>query len=855
MKRLRFISYAIMSFTLMALQQSCSSDNNASSDISGTPITFSISTTAENPNTAATRSATPPQEIILDPVKMTSNLDSAVYLHTIISDFPVEEQPTAATKGALTTSISSFGVSAYKYSSGDAAAATDKYIDNQQCNVTGTSASTSTTYYWPNNYTDNLAFYAYAPWNNSDVAIQTDRRQIKYSVNSTVESQQDLLTASSLDNNIGTDASKTVDLTFNHALTAINFVVGSDMIPGTIKSISFENIITSGTYTIGGSWSGTSTSTFTYSLNKSIAGTNGEAITSTSGNTTLLMIPQSFNNDNQKIKIVFNDGSADHKLYASLNTTKWEAGKQITYKISSSAVTTLNIGTITFPTAWNSYSFPKTAYANGDAAGLFVVDNNNNVKNANVKLSFDGTKWTPALSLIYSPQYKYFVYYPYRSTLTGAPAAGSSNNSTTAAAFFTSVISNWTISTTQTSSTLTSEDLQYAIGTTTSSNSSVSFSMTHGMGLAKIVLGSKSVPEVAVYLGSTLKYSSKATKTVYATDQFSGNNPYKTTAYNYIALVKPSTATTFQSKSGVINSWSASISAIVAANNVYTYTASSARTYYYKGYAYEYTGAAQSFKAPVAGNYKIQCWGALARGYGAYTCGTISLTANKVLYVYCGQAAAGGTSVITTLRFNGGGGFNYANSDGNNCTGAGATDIRLTNGNWNDFNSLKSRIMVAAGGGGTIGTSAAYLGHGGTTSAPKAGYNTVINSTATINGPTQTSGYAFGIGQTGNDTEITADKGRAGGGGGYYGGYAQDIYGTGGSSFISGHSGCNAISSASTSTSISHTGSANHYSGLVFTSTSMIAGYNTMPLPYQDDYGIGYNGGNGVCIITELVFH
>lgn len=854
MKRLRFISYSIMSFTLMALQLSCSSDNNVGGDISGTPITFSISTTAENPNTAATRTATPPQEIILAPIKMTSNLDSAVYLHTIISNFPVAEQPSATTKGALTTSISSFGISAYKYSSGNASAATDKYIDNQQCNVTGTSASTSTTYYWPNNATDELAFYAYTPWSNSDVVVKSDRRQIKYSVNSTVTSQQDLLTASSLDNNIGTAASKTVALTFNHALTAINFVVGDDMIPGTIKSISFENIITSGTYTIGGGWSGNTTSTFTYSPKKAIAGTNGEAITSSSDNTTLLMIPQEFTADNQKIKIVFNDGSADHTLYAALKATKWEAGKQITYKISSSAVTTLNIGSITFPTAWNSYSFPKTAYANSDAAGIFIVDNNNKVKNANVKLTYDGTKWTPASSLIYSPQYKYFVYYPYRSTLTGAPAAGSSNNSTTAAAFFTSVISNWTISTTQTSSTLTSEDLQYAIGTTTSSNSSVSFSMTHGMGLAKIVLGSKSVPKVAVYLGSTLKYSTREKKTIYATDQFNGNTPYKTSNYNYIALVKPSTATTFKSQTNVVNSWDANISANVAANNVYTYTANSARTYYYKGYAYEYTGAAQSFTAPVAGNYKIQCWGASARGCGAYTCGTISLTANKVLYIYCGQVGLNGSSTpITTWRFNGGGGHLQVSGDKNNNTGAGATDIRTTKGNWNDFESLKTRIMVAAGAGGSI--TATYPGHGGTTTAPKAGICTNIADNHTIDGPTQISGYAFGYGQHGDNTSLTSDIGRAGGGGGYYGGYAQDIYGTGGSSFISGHSGCNAIASNSTSTNIIHTGKAGHYSGLVFTDTAMCGGGDSMPLPYQDDYGIGYNGGNGVCIITELVFH
>lgn len=809
MKRLRFISYAIMSFTLMALQQSCSSDNNASSDISGTPITFSISTTAENPNTAATRTANQPQEIILDPIKMTSNLDSAVYLHTIISDFPVEEQPTAATKGALTTSISSFGVSAYKYSSGIAADATELYIDNNEATVSSSSASTSTTYYWPNNTTDNLAFYAYAPWNNSDVAIQTDRRQIKYSVNSTVESQQDLLTASSLDNNIGTDASKTVDLTFNHALTAINFVVGSDMIPGTIKSISFENIITSGTYTIGGSWSGTTTSTFTYTPNKAIAGTNGEAITSSSDNTTLLMIPQSFTADNQKIKIVFNDGSADHTLYAALKATKWEAGKQITYKISSSAVTTLTIGTITFPTAWSSYSFPKTTFANGDAAGIFIVDNNNKVKNANVKLTYNGTTWTSASKLIYSPKYKYFVYYPYKASLTGAPAAGSSNTSTTAASFFSSVISNWTISTTQTSSTLISEDLQYALGTTTSSNSSVSFTMAHGMGLAKIVLGSKQVPTTRTFSANsnTSYLDSSDKKTISASNNFDGNTPALISS-NYLALVKPNSATIFKSVTSDPKKWSSNLTYNIAANGYSSQTALPSRAYVYMARKYTYTGNIVSYTIPATGTYKLEVWGGqggaagtgtsyIAGGLGGKSIGTKTLNVNTTLYIVIGGKGTdcpNTNSSSSTGGYNGGG-RSYTWGTTANGTGGGATHIATKTGLLSTLASDKSSVLIVAGGGGASASNNA----GGTT---KGGYGGGENGgTGDVSpnndedrgvGGSQTAGGGYihntsssnatvapssgGFGYGGNGSTI----GGAGGGAGYYGGGGASVWGGGG---------------------------------------------------------------------------
>lgn len=807
MKRLRFISYAIMSFTLMALQQSCSSDNNASSDISGTPITFSISTTAENPNTAATRSATPPQEIILDPVKMTSNLDSAVYLHTIISVFPVEEQPTAATKGVLTTSIGSFGVSAYKYSSGTAADATQPYIDNEKATVSSSSASTSTTYYWPNNTTDKLAFYAYTPWSNSDVDIQTNRRQIKYTVNSTVTSQQDLLTASSLDNNIGTDASKTVNLTFNHALTAINFVVGSDMIPGTIKSISFENIITSGTYTIGGSWSGTTSSTFTYTPNKEIAGTNGEAITS--GNNTLLMIPQEFTADNQKIKIVFNDGSADHTLYADLKATKWEEGKQITYKISSSAVTTLNIGTITFPTAWNSYSFPKTAYANSDEAGLFVVDNNNKVKNANVKLTYDGIKWATESSLTYSSNYKYFVYYPYHSTLDGATTVGNTNTSSSAADFFSSVVDNWSISETQTSETFKTEDLQYAMGSIDSSTRTVSFTMTHGMGLANIVLGSRQVPTTRTFsANSNTSYTDSQEKTtIFASNNFDGNTPASISS-NYLALVKPNSATIFKSVTSDPKKWSSNLTYNIAANGYISQTASPSRAYAYMARKYTFTETIVSYTIPATGKYKLEVYGGqggaagtgtsyIAGGKGGKSVGYKDLTANTTLYIVAGGKGTDCPNIgvgISTGGYNGGG-RSYAWNSTANGTGGGATHIATKTGLLSTLASDKSSVLIVAGGGGASasnnagGTTLGGYGGGenggtgavspnndedrgvGGSQTAGGGY---IHNTSSFNATVPPSSGGFGYGGNGST------RGGAGGGAGYYGGGGASVWGGGG---------------------------------------------------------------------------
>lgn len=86
----------------------------------------------------------------------------------------------------------------------------------------------------------------------------------------------------------------------------------------------------------------------------------------------------------------------------------------------------------------------------------------------------------------------------------------------------------------------------------------------------------------------------------------------------------------------------------------------------------------------------------------------------------------------------------------------------------------------------------------------------------------------------------------------------------GGSSYISGHNGCNAIKESSTAASIVHTGQPNHYSGLVFTNTIMIdgAGYKwttakgaqtAMPKPAGGNYSLGSgHTGNGYAIISKL---
>ena len=445
-------------------------------------------------------------------------------------------------------------------------------------------------------------------------------------------------------------------------------------------------------------------------------------------------------------------------------------------------------------------------------------------------------------------------------------------------------------------SALTNNDLQIGAGTADNTGSNVNFAaanMKHVNGLAVVSLNGKTVPQTYYYDGNTGKASSvraasTTTATVWPSVNFSSSTkPYSSSNTSslkrYLAIIKPSTATTISTTAtSGCEAWSLSYN--VNQNTSSSQSVTSSRPGYYLGWVYSYTGTAQTLNAQETGKYKVECWGAsggsaaydnysagfttpVSGGAGGYCSGEINLKAIPY-YIYVGHA---GSSYHTETEFNGGGG---AGSIGNYfcSSGGGATDFRLTySSEWSNFESLKSRIMVAAGGGGAQH----YLegiegGYGGGLSGDSGHYTTADffkSSDILPTGGTQTAGGAgsktnesigisggFGYGGAG----LLSINHGGGGGGGYYGGGGGNersglvFSGAGGSSFISGHSGCNAISQASTSSKIVHTGQANHYSGYVFTNTVMKAGNETMPSP-SGGRETGHSG-NGYAIITQVSY-
>lgn len=285
---------------------------------------------------------------------------------------------------------------------------------------------------------------------------------------------------------------------------------------------------------------------------------------------------------------------------------------------------------------------------------------------------------------------------------------------------------------------------------------------------------------------------------------------------------------------------------------------------------YSYTGKPQKFNVAVAGYYKVQLWGASGGqaicngglcgtpGKGGYAEGVIELNAGDVLHVYVGEKGSRGLmNQNAPATFNGGGfgtpDYETVASDYEAAgAGGGATDVRLVGGDWNNAQSLASRIMVAGGGGGNSYNRSAGAGGG------LVGGNG--NHETRAAGGTQTTGYAFGKGKNGSGAGNS--DGVGGGGGGYWGGLSQDATegesAGGGSGYISGHLGCVAIQSQNSTSP--KTGCNNgttdiecsyHYSGKKFINTVLTAGSASMPT-FDGTSTMTGNSSNGYAIISYL---
>ncbi len=223
---------------------------------------------------------------------------------------------------------------------------------------------------------------------------------------------------------------------------------------------------------------------------------------------------------------------------------------------------------------------------------------------------------------------------------------------------------------------------------------------------------------------------------------------------------------------------------------------------YEKGYVwnFDYTDGEQEFTTPCSGEYKLETWGAQGGnylsssygGYGGYSTGIIFLNKDTLLYINVGGKGNGSTGAVGRVDggYNGGGYGAESSFSHSGAGGGGATHIANRTGMLSVLDNYRNFVYIVAGGG--AGNASWSATNPGSSGGGYKGNNTTSYSGISISGGTQNSGYMFGQGANGripNSYNDYGAEGTAGGGGGWYGGFAQTLNGYGSDGGAGGGSG------------------------------------------------------------------
>lgn len=527
------------------------------------------------------------------PLKVTSNTKQQLYLHPIIQNgvyFYNQEgelvtrdgiaiskggnKIISTTRGSLAQDVNSgFGISAI-YNDG-----TDKaYFVNNKATKVGDLWFTENKDKWPAS-TNGLSFYAYAPHSNDNRMLRladgdeiAQSKQIQYEASSTdIVNQPDFVVANSKDNKlVSGKAQPSVNLTFSHALTAISFVAAKDIPQGIVKSVSIKGVKGKGIYGFDDNSWVLDPGSKDYSLalgsegnGMSINGTEDVALTT--NNQHFMMLPQNFETDESKVEIVYQgtDGTL-HTLETSLKDTKWQAGHTVTYRLSSSSLLPgLEITTVSYPQDWvgkymvNGKSVFNSAYQKDDAIGIYAINARGEVTQANVKATYDGTKWSlpGGEKLRNNATISYFAYFPYvkddDQKIASMPKVGtkvSSDVLSSEHAFFKGLEDNWEVKDQSTLEKLNAADLQVCKAVLDKTASGLNLTMQHGVGLADITLGEGLNYKLENY--EEYKWTASI-----VSDRFESRKMYKPEGKKVIGIVRANQNTELK---GITSDWKGS---------------------------------------------------------------------------------------------------------------------------------------------------------------------------------------------------------------------------------------------------------------------------------------------------------
>ena len=844
------------------------------------------------------------------PIVVSTPFGKPLYLHSVVQETADLQQAAATTRGAMqegttldnTYYNNSFGVTAiYKDNGTNTALFTNQKASKNNEDIWEIEDKTNSR--WP--FDALVSFHAYAPFNNATDgmwSVTTDADNVKTKISYTakadaITSQPDLIVATNAESRSYTSEDKAVELNFSHALTAVNFAISQDLTEifhtgatdgSKLKSITLSGIPNEGTcelaakegspktalqnWTLATDANGKKTGSYTFNLeNKNITIGESYALTSNDDKNILMMIPQNLQGTDAKLTFVLDiKGKGDQKFTFDLSNQIWLAGTSVTYKLSASAINHLENAEVKFPDSWKDteqakYSYPKTDFAAGESIGLYVVNSNNKIEEANLKLTRDQDgKWMPEnnnTKFLKLKNYKYFAYYPYHAT---APTVDEMKDN--AAEFFKDKITNWNpVKDQNAEEVLLSQDLQVGEGVIDNDAATLTFNMAHSMGLAVLNLENKDIPKTRRFVNNNYTYyypsyehrvtteptkgrdytDDNTTQSVRASNAFLGNIPCssKITAYRYFQIVKPSTDVSFKAsdESGKPRSaWGTHTSYTfnVAQNAAETKSITTDADFYYLARKYDCTKQVETFTALENGEYTLECWGAqgmyfpptnpnLYGGNGGYATGMLTMNEGKSIYICVGGYTNGYNNKIPNVNT----GFN---------AGGGATSITTTNrGELSNFNSYRAEVLIVAGGGGAQDAGEdnprPVAGVGGGLDGGGASGSGCHGSGARSDAP-GTNGIrnyqylpynytpGFGYGGVACSTASGWYDFGAQGGGGYYGGGGTQQAGPAG-------------------------GGSSYYKGVGVTSGSTIPGNANQPSPNGDTQQLGQSG-SGHCVIS-----
>lgn len=324
----------LFSFGILLLAAiSCTSDESISSDKICNGVSFDVSVAQLQEQQGESFKA---PAITNTPMK---GKGTQMYLRqTTVGTIDQHMEPTLETKGTKVDAISSFKLYSYKYS-GSWASSYSSVTQVSNGVTLELSNNWKLTTPWANT---NMAFFGIYDETNTATFSTDNGCELTYSVPSAVAEQKDLLVAKNVDITEATNDSK-VPMTFSHALTAVQFGIGSTMAPGTITKVELQGIKNSGTYNFtNNTWTASGSVKYTIdNLNIDIAsnkGSGGTKLFTGSKNDLLLLMPQTLGSG-AKLVVYITENGTPQTLSVSLENGQWLPGHTVTYSLTTSSET------------------------------------------------------------------------------------------------------------------------------------------------------------------------------------------------------------------------------------------------------------------------------------------------------------------------------------------------------------------------------------------------------------------------------------------------------------------------------------------------------------------------------------